>query len=144
MSTFESEITKAACNDEEIFNVLSDLRNIEYIKDRIPTDKVSDLTYDRDTCRFSINPMGNMGIKIIDREPNKTIKFTSDQSMIGFDFWIQLKQLAENDTRIKLTIKADLNFIIKSMVEPMIQPILNKLANALAALPYKNYQKNIK
>mgnify|MGYP003308766105 FL=1 len=141
MSTFESEITKAACNDVEIFNVLSDMRNIEYLKHRIPEDKVSNLVYDKDSCHFSINPIGNMGVKIIDREPNKTIKFTSDQSMVGFDFWIQLKQVAENDTRIKLTVKADLNFIIKSMVEPMIQPILNKLANAIATLPYKNYQK---
>ncbi|MBP5420943.1 MAG: SRPBCC family protein [Paludibacteraceae bacterium] len=143
MSTFESEVTKAACNDFEIFNVLSDMRNVEHIKAKIPQDKVSNLIYDCDSCHFSINPIGNMGVRIIDREPNKTIKFTSDQSMIGFDFWIQLKQVAENDTRIKLTIKADLNFIVKSMVEPMIQPILNKLANALANLPYKNYQNKI-
>ncbi len=140
MSTFESEVTRANCNDEEIFNVLSDMRSLEYIKHKIPADKVSDLSYDKDSCRFSISPFGSMGVKIIGREPNKTIKFTSDQSMVGFDFWIQLKQVAENDTRIKLTIKAELNFIIKSMVEPMIQPMLNKLANALASLPYKNYQ----
>lgn len=138
MSTFESEITKANCNDVDAFRILSDLRCIERVKDRIPADKIQDLTYDADSCHFTISPIGQIGIRITDREPNKTIKFGSEQSPLGFDFWIQLKQVAENDTRIKLTLKAELNFAIKMMVEPMITPMLNKLANALASLDYKN------
>ena len=137
MSTFESEITKANCSDADAFRVLSDLRCIDRVKHRIPQDKIQDLTYDADSCSFSLSPIGKIGIRIVDREPNKTIKFGSEQSPMGFDFWIQLKQVSENDTRIKLTMKAELNFIIKAMVEPMITPMLNKLANALAALDYK-------
>ncbi len=140
MSTFESEIAKAACNDEEIFRVLSDLRNIERVKHKLPADKVTDLTFDKDSCQFTLSPLGRMGVKVVDREPNKTIKFGSDQSPIGFDFWIQLKQVGENDTRMKLTIKSEMNFLVKQMVEPMIQPMLNKLVNALANLQYKNFQ----
>lgn len=137
MSTFESDIVKASCDSEAIFKVLSDLRNIELIKDKVPTDKISDLKFTQDTCHFNVNPFGTMGLKIVNREPNKTVKFGSDNSPIGFDFWIQLKEVGENDTRIKLTMKSEMNFIVKQMVEPMIQPMLNKMANMLAMLPYK-------
>ena len=144
MSSFESEVTKTSCNDTEIFNILSDLRNLEHVKSRIPDGKISNLTFDRDTCHFTVSPFGTFGVKVIEREPNKTIKFGSDNSPIDFNFWVQLKQVAENDTRIKLTMKTEMNFLIKSVVEPMIQPILNKMANALASLPYKNYQNKLK
>ena len=92
-----------------------------------------------DSCQFSINPVGEMGIRIIEREPNKTVKFSAEKSMIGFNLWIQTKQVAPDDTRIKVTIKADLNPIIKPMVEGILSKAVNKLAEVLAALPYKSF-----
>ena len=77
-----------------------------------------------------------MSLRIIEREPNKTIKFGSDQSPIAFNLWIQLKSVAEDDTRIKVTLKAEINMMIKMMVEKPIKEMLNKMAEMLAALPY--------
>ena len=99
MTTFESAVCKAECNDDEIFRVISDLNNIDKFKNRIP-DEISDLKYDMDSCQFSINPVGEMGIRIIEREPNKTVKFSAEKSMIGFNLWIQTKQVAPDDTGI--------------------------------------------
>ena len=138
MTTFESAVCKAECNDDEIFRVISDLNNIDKFKNRIP-DEISDLKYDMDSCQFSINPVGEMGIRIIEREPNKTVKFSAEKSMIGFNLWIQTKQVAPDDTRIKVTIKADLNPSIKPMVEGILSKAVNKLAEVLAALPYKSF-----
>jgi carbon monoxide dehydrogenase subunit G len=138
MTTFESAVCKAERNDDEIFRVISDLNNIDKFKNRIP-DEISNLKYDTDSCQFSINPVGEMGIRIIEREPNKTVKFSAEKSMIGFNLWIQTKQVAPDDTRIKVTIKADLNPIIKPMVEGILSKAVNKLAEVLAALPYKSF-----
>lgn len=138
MTTFESTIYKAECNDDEIFRVISDLNNIEKFKNRIP-NQISDLKFDADSCQFSVNPVGEMGIRIIEREPNKTVKFSAEKSMIGFNLWIQTKQVAPDDTRIKVTIKADLNPIIKPMVEGILGKAVNKMAEMLASLPYKNF-----
>ena len=138
MTTFESTIYKAECDDDEIFRVISDLNNIEKFKNRIP-DQISDLKFDADSCQFSVNPVGEMGIRIIEREPNKTVKFSAEKSMIGFNLWIQTKQVAPDDTRIKVTIKADLNPIIKPMVEGILGKAVNKMAEMLASLPYKNF-----
>jgi len=137
MTTFESQITKAECNETEIFSLLSDLNNIEKIKDQIPQDKVKDLEFDTDSCRLTVDPVGKIGLKIVEREPSKTIKFVSEQSPVGFNLWIQLKQVEENDTRIKVTVKADLNPMFKMLVSKPMETFVNKLAEILAQLPYK-------
>lgn len=136
--TVESIITKSSFSDEKIFSILSDLNNLERVKDRLPQDKVKSMTFDRDTCTFETAgaPIGPVSIKIIEREPNKTIKFGSDQSPISFNLWIQLKSVSENDTRMKLTVKADINMMIKMMVEKPLKQALDKAAEMLAMLPY--------
>jgi len=136
MTTIESTITKSSYSDEKIFSIISDLRNLERLKDKLPQDKVQNVSFDADSCSFDIPPLGQVSLRIIEREPNKTIKFGSDQSPIAFNLWIQLKSVAEDDTRIKVTLKAEINMMIKMMVEKPIKEMLNKMAEMLAALPY--------
>lgn len=138
MTTIESTVTKSPYSDEKIFNILSDLSNIERVKDRLPQDKVKNMTFDKDSCSFEIAeaPIGPISIRIIEREPNKTIKFGSDQSPIAFNLWIQLKSVGGNDTRMKVTIKADINMMIKMMIEKPLKQGLDKIAEMLASIPY--------
>ena len=55
---------------------------------------------------------------------------------MSFNLWVQLKSVGENDTRIKVTLKAEINMMIKMMVEKPIKEMLNKMAEMLASLPY--------
>ncbi|MFA6779205.1 MAG: SRPBCC family protein [Paludibacteraceae bacterium] len=143
MTTFESQIKKANCNEEEIFAMISDMNNIEKFKEMIPQDKIKDMEFDADSCRFSVDPVGKVGLRIIEREPSKTVKFAADQAPIDFNLWIQLKQVAENDTRIKVTVKADLNPMIKMMVSKPIEAFIERLAEGLSQLPYKELNKQV-
>lgn len=137
MTTFESAIKKAECNDTELFGLLSDLNNIEKVKDKIPQDKIKDLEFDADSCRFTVDMVGQIGLRIIERDPFKTIKFAADQSPIDFNLWIQLKQMEKDDTRIKVTVKADLNPMMKMIAAKPMEMFVNKLAEMLSQLPYK-------
>ena len=47
---FVSEVKQIPHNDERIFTMLSDLSNLERIKDRIPQDKIKNFEFDSDTC----------------------------------------------------------------------------------------------
>jgi carbon monoxide dehydrogenase subunit G len=47
--------------------------------------------------------------------------------------WIQLKEVNKNDTRMKLTLKADMPAMIKMMAGNKIEEGINKLADVLAA-----------
>ena len=57
MTEFVSGIKSIPQNDERIFGMLSDLSNLEKIKDRIPQDKIKDFEFDRDSCSFSVSPV---------------------------------------------------------------------------------------
>ena len=136
MTEFVSEIKAIPFNEDRIFNVLSDLSNLEKIKDRIPQDKVQEFEFDRDSCSVSVAPVGKITFQIVEREPNKTIKFSTTNSPVPLLLWIQLKQVEENDTRMKLTVRAELNPFIKTKVSKPLQEAIDKISTILAALPY--------
>lgn len=136
MTEFVSEIKAIPHNEDRIFNMLSDLSNLEKIRERIPEDKIKDFEFDRDSCSFTVAPVGKITFQIVERDPYKTIKFTTTNSPVPLFLWIQLKQVAENDTRMKLTIKAELNAFLKPMVSKPLQDALDKISTVLASLPY--------
>ena len=108
MTEFVSEIKTIPYNEDRVYAMLSDLSNLERVKDRIPQDKIKDFEFDSDSCSFAVDPVGKIRFEIVEREPNKTIKFTTTNSPVPLFLWIQLKQREENDTRLKMTIRADL------------------------------------
>ncbi len=136
-TTFESAIKNIQASDAEIFAMLSDLRNAEKLRDKIPQDKVKDIHFEQDSISFAVDPVGSLSLKIIDKEPFKTIKFAADKSPIDFFIWIQLKQTDENETKMKITLKADLNPVIKMMASRPLEQFVNMLADALSSLEYK-------
>ena len=136
MADFVSEVKAIPQNDDRIFAMLSDLSNLERIKDRIPQDQIKGLECDKDSCSFSVSPVGRITFKIVDREPNKTIKFEAVNAMLPLFLWIQLKQVAEMDTRMRLTARAELNPFIKPMVSKPLQEAVDRISEALASLPY--------
>jgi len=68
----------------------------------------------------------------VEREPFKTVKLVSENTPIEVNVWIQLKAVAENETLLKLTLKADLPTMIKMMVDKKLQEGINSIADLLA------------
>lgn len=136
LTEFVSEVHTIPHNDDEIFMMLSDLSNLEKIKDVIPQDKVKGFSFDKDSCTVEVAPAGKVTFQIVEREPNKLVKFETTSSPIPLMLWIQLKQVAEKDTKLKVTLRAELNTFIKSMVSKPLQDAVNKVANLIANLPY--------
>ncbi|MBQ7387859.1 MAG: SRPBCC family protein [Paludibacteraceae bacterium] len=131
MTTYESKIQMLTCDAATAFGQLSDLRNLEKYKNLIPQDKLQDLEFEEDACRFSVAPVGRVELKIVDREAPKTIKFGAENSPVAFNLWIQLVQLAEG-SKMKITLKADLPLMIKTMIGGKLQDAVDKMADAIA------------
>lgn len=130
MSKIESKIGKVSSNAERIYNFLSDFRNYQSL---IPLDKVKNWNASENNCNFSIDGIGEAAIKIVEKEPHSLIKFTNNGEMkYNFRFWIQLKQLEENDSRIKLTIEIELNPMIMMMAKGPVKQFLDSLVDQLA------------
>ena len=133
MTTYESDIKTISSGEEVVFGILSDLNNLQKYQEHIPiTDKVKNLQFDTDSCSFVVDVFGKVGFRIIEREPFKTIKLTSENAPFQVDVWIQLKEIAENDTKLKLTMKAELPTMIKMMVDKKLQQGINEIAEILA------------
>lgn len=138
MSKFESSIKQIAYPQEDVYNMLSNLTNIERIKSQIPDDKLKDLTFDEDTISISVNPVGKISMRIIERDKPKTIKFASENSPLSFNFWIQILPIDDSSSKIKLTIDANIPFFAKGMVAGPLQEGVEKIADALAMIPYSS------
>ena len=133
MTTYESDIKTISSSEEVVFDILSDLNNLKKLQDNPElTDKVRDLEFDRDSCSLSIEGLGKLGFKVIEREPYKTIKLESDHALVQVNIWIQLKQVDTNDTRMKLTLKAEIPTMIKMMVDKKLKEGINKVADFIA------------
>ncbi len=133
MGKYTSKIGKINKSDELIYNFLTDFNNLKSV---IPSDKVKDFEATEDTCKFNIEGVGQTGLKIIQKEPNKLIKITSDgKSPFSFFFWIQLKPIenSENTTAIKLTLDANLNPMMKMMVGKHLQKGIDAMLDQVVA-----------
>lgn len=136
MTKYESSIKEIPFSQERVFNKLSDLNNLEGIKDRIPQDKLQDISFDADTLSFSVSPVGKLTLKIIEREPFKCIKFETVQSPAPFNLWIQIVPMTEERCKIKLTIGLDMNPFMLTMVKKPLKEGLEKMVEMLSMLPY--------
>lgn len=133
MTTYESEVKTIASGAEMVFGLISDLNNLQLLKDdpRVQ-EKLSDLTFDTDSCTFSVDMLGKVGFRIVGREPFSTVKMEVFDVPVQMNFWIQLKQVSDNDTKMKLTLKAELPMMIKMMVDSKLKEGINLIAGYLA------------
>ena len=136
MSKFESSIKVIPFSQERVYNKLSNLNNLESVKDHIPQDKVKDMTFDEDTLTLDVPPVGKLALKIIEREPHKCIKFEAVETPMPFNLWIQIVPVAEEECKIKLTIDIDINPFMKAMIQKPLQDGLEKMVDMLAMIQY--------
>lgn len=80
--------------------------------------------------------MGAVKLNIIEREEPSCIKFETEKSPLPFNLWIQILPVDEASSKIKLTIKAELNPFIKGMVSKPLQEGIEKIADALQMIKY--------
>ena len=136
MTKIESTIREIAYPQQAVYNMLSDLSNIQKVQDKIPHEQVKDLTFTADSISISTQ-MGAVKMVIVNREAPREIKFETQESPLPFNFWIQILPVSETSSKMKLTIKADLNPFIAGMVKKPLQEGIEKIADALQLIPYE-------
>ena len=137
MTKFESSVKQVPYPVENVYRNLSDLSNLERVRDRIPEDKLQDFQFDSDSVQVSVAPVGTIKLRIIEREENKCVKFETEQSPLPFNLWIQVLPVNETESKMKITVKADIPFMLKGMVSGPLQDGVEKIADALSMVPYK-------
>lgn len=144
---YVSDVKEINHNQQVVFNYLSNFENlsaylnsglIEKITQQVPQVKITDFESDRDSCKFKITGMGVAKIQIVNRDPFKTIKVESSGGLpLSITFWIQLLPIDQYKTKMRLTLHADMNMMIKMMAGSKLEEGINQLADTLSKLPYQ-------
>ena len=136
MNQFESKVVAIPYSQQRVYDMLSDLSHLERVKDRMPQDKIKDLKFDSDTVSINVSPVGDIAFKIIEREEPKCIKLEATTSPIPLTIWVQMLPTAEKASKMKLTLRTELNPFIKGMVQKPLQEGIEKMAEMLASIKY--------
>lgn len=158
MTKYESTVKQIHFSQSSIFVKLADLRNLESMKERmndpafmeqlrasgqVPEDKlaqmqdlVQKLVFTTDAISITDSPIGNLTLRIVDREEPKCVKFELQGAPIAANLWIQILPVTAYESKMKCTIGAELNFFMKQMAKKPLQEGVEKLADMLAMIPY--------
>ena len=134
---YESKIGQVNANAADVFAVLTNLENLQRFADFIPQDKVKELEITCDSIRFKVEGLGpKVTIGIVDQEENKMIKYGAENIPIPLNAWIQLKQMDEMDTRMRITIKTDMPAMFRMMLDKKLQTGLDQAVDMLCNIKY--------
>ena len=136
MTKFESSIKQIPYSVEDVYRNISDLSNLERVRDRIPEDKLNSFSFDQDSVSVNVAPVGDLKLRIIEREENKCVKFEGVETPLPFNLWIQVLPVSETESKMKVTVQADIPFMLKGMVAGPLQDGIDKIADALSKIPY--------
>jgi hypothetical protein len=144
-----SEVKIISSPQEAVYDRLSNLNNLEQLFDPkkleeikknypdVPDIKLDNFQATADECSFSISPVGTVGVHIVEREPSKMIKLSGSKSVpFQFNCWIQLVKVDEASCKVKITIHAELNPMIKMLVHKHLKKGVDQIAEALTKIPY--------
>ena len=137
MSKYESSVKQVPYPQEAVYRNISDLSNLERVRDRVPTDQIQEFSFDRDTVWVNVPPVGQISLRIIEREEPKCVKFEAVQSPMPFNLWVQILPVDEQNSKMKVTVKADIPIMLKALVSGPLQDGVDKVADALSQIPYE-------
>ena len=136
MSKYESKVKQVPYPQQTVYRAISDLNNLSRIRDRVDDDKIKEFSFDSDTVSITVPPVGQISLRIIEREEPSCIKFETAKSPMPFNLWIQILPVDELTSKLKVTVKADIPFMLKGMVSGPLQDGVEKIADALSQIPF--------
>jgi carbon monoxide dehydrogenase subunit G len=132
MDEFISDIVKIDRSAEQIYNLMADMSCFSQITSGAQIKEIEDFQSTQDTCSFKVKGV-EMGIQIIDKEPYKTIKYTRYKyAPVDFFVWLQLKEMAPDDTRVRIVLRAKLNLMMKTLFKGKIKKGLDKIVHQIS------------
>lgn len=151
LSKFESQVKHIPQDVQAVYGRFADLRNLQSLKgmfddpavaekmaEQLSADKLAEVkkqmenvAFEQDSIRIS-SPVGELTLQIVEREEPKCIKFASVGAPLQLYLWIQLLPCGEAETKMRVTVGAEVNIFMKGMVSKPLQQAADGLADVLA------------
>lgn len=154
MTQYESEVKQIAAPVNAVYAKLSNLENLrpfidnagnnDALRSQIEAagydasalDSLRDVQLTADSIAIPAPMVGQVSMRICEREENKCVKFETEQSPLAFNLWIQVLPVSDTTSKMKVTVQADIPFMLKGMVSGPLQDGVEKIADALSQIPF--------
>ncbi|MDR0510795.1 MAG: polyketide cyclase [Rikenellaceae bacterium] len=128
MEKYESKQVQIRRPAVQVYAVASDFTNFT----PMVQDKVENWEATADRCSFRVKGFA-LSLEIAEKNPPETVKIISSEgSPLPFTFWLQLREMTPDDTRMKLTLHAELPMMVRMMIGGKLQEALDMMAQRIA------------
>jgi hypothetical protein len=129
VSQFNSRMASLSCTGEEFFSFITDLRNFGQF---IPARSVNEWHADENSCSFTMNPIGEIALKIFSSSPFSAVSFSGNVLVTtGFMLHVSVAEDEGRKANVKLLMEADLNPMLKAMASGPIERFLETLVTEM-------------
>ncbi len=160
MDKHESNVKHIPFPVDRVYSRLSDLNNLETLRQSVAdpsmreallqqagdtvspeqmeqyAEQLQNMRLTADTLTMEVPMMGEVTLRIVERQEPKLVKFESEGAPLQANLWLQLLPEGEAGCAMKVTLGVDLNFFLKQMVGGKLQDAVERLADMLARIPY--------
>ena len=141
MDSYKSDIVTINLPIELVYSKLStpsSFKNIANI-DALPNEvkeKINEITFGDDSIAFSVNPIGEVVLQIVERTEPVKVVLSAVKLPIPLNVVLSLEKVDDTTTHAVAEIQVELNMFIRPMVEKPLTEGAKKFGELLAILPY--------
>jgi len=127
--TFESRTGRLTCSTEEVYNFLTDIRNMEQF---LPQGTVSNWKSDGESCSFRVNPLGNVDIRLTEKAVNKKVVFSGNALQVNnFSLIICIGGVENQPAEVRILLSAEMSPLLKMVASGPARQFLDTLINEM-------------
>lgn len=156
MSDYVSEVKTVNAPQRAVYDKISDLSNLGALKERLADpaareqissqfgeDKaaaamqyIDKVTLSADSVEVGGTPVGALKLRIVEREEPKCVKLEGVGTPVPLTMWVQIVPRGEQESALRVTLRAELNFFMRQIVGKHLQEAADGLAAMLSKINY--------
>lgn len=130
MALYQSKTITVNKPFEEVYGKVSDLKNLEQFRDRIPKEYTVNFECDTDYVQFRVAPVGDLLLRIVERGADK-IRLNIEKLPFEAEMSMNIGNVSPSETNIQLVLDADIPFFVKHIVGNKLEEGMDKIADIL-------------
>jgi hypothetical protein len=130
MALYQSKTITVNKPFEEVYGKVSDLKNLEQFRDRIPKEYTVNFECDTDYVQFRVAPVGDLLLRIVERGADK-IRLNVEKLPFKAEMSMNIGNVSPSETNIQLVLDADIPFFVKHIVGNKLEEGMDKIADIL-------------
>ena len=130
MALYQSKTITVNKPFEEVYGKVSDLKNLEQFRDRIPKEYTVNFECDTDYVQFRVAPVGDLLLRIVERGADK-IRLNVEKLPFKAEMSMNIGNVSPSETNIQLVLDADIPFFVKHIVGNKLEEGMDKIADVL-------------